>query len=57
MIDKDKAMLDFVNACTRLNFEQLLIAQANLSEHINNCFQYNILRKEHPAASPQDQKH
>jgi hypothetical protein len=46
MFDREKAMTDFINAVTRLDFGQLISAQASLSEHIDNIWRHQLLQKE-----------
>jgi hypothetical protein len=38
MINKEKAMTDFIDSVVRMDFNQLVLAQAHLSEHIHNMW-------------------
>lgn len=40
----EKKMTDAISALMELNFHQLLIMQANLSEHILNTYEYHARR-------------
>lgn len=42
LINREKAMTDFIDAVLRLDFGQLLTAQASLSEHIDNLWQHKL---------------
>lgn len=40
----EKKMQEAIEALAQLNFEQLLVMQANLSEHVMNCYQLHAMK-------------
>jgi len=45
MINHEKAMQDALEAVSRLTYRQLIVLQANLSDHILQCYNYAEMRK------------
>jgi hypothetical protein len=45
-INKEKAMTDAVDAICRLDFNQLILLNAQLSEHMHNILQHTRLRRQ-----------
>lgn len=44
-INKEKAMTDAINAITKLDFRQLIMFNASISEHIANVWQHMELKQ------------
>lgn len=57
MIDREKAMTDAINAMVRLDFAQLVLFNAHLSEHMHNVLQHAQLRSEAKKAGEQSPAH
>lgn len=46
MFDEKKAMLDAINAISRLNWGQLLLLNRHLGEHLDNIWQHQLAKKD-----------
>ena len=46
MINHEKVLQDLYNNIAKLGFGDLLLVQAQLSEHIHNCWQHHQLQRE-----------
>jgi hypothetical protein len=57
MINKEKAMADAINAMVRLDWGQLLLLNAHLSEHLHNIHQHALLEREKEKAGEKPPAH
>jgi len=54
-INKDKVLTDIYNGVALLSFGDLVLLQAQVSEHMHNCWQHHQLQREKvKAAGPSD---
>lgn len=52
-VNRDKVMQDCVESLVKLEWDQLLILNAQLSEHILNVYQHALLQRDKSAADGQ----
>ena len=45
MFNQDKLMQEWIEATVKLNFNQLILANAHMGEHLHNMMQHHLLKQ------------